>query len=46
VKHGYVSRVCDWPYSSFHRYVKDGLLPSDWGGDLGEIQGRFGERSI
>ena len=30
-------------YSSFHRYVKDGLLPADWGGDLGEIQGRFGE---
>lgn len=43
VKHGYVTRVCDWPHSSFHRYVKDGLLPADWGGDLGEIQGRFGE---
>ena len=39
VKHGYVTRVCDWPYSSFHRYVKDGLLPADWGGDLGKIQG-------
>ena len=26
VKHGYVTRVCDWPYSSFHRYVPDGLL--------------------
>ncbi len=36
-------QVCDWPYSSFHRYVKSGLLPADWGGDLGEIQGRFGE---
>jgi NAD(P)-dependent dehydrogenase (short-subunit alcohol dehydrogenase family) len=22
VKHGYVTRVCDWPHSSFHRYVK------------------------
>jgi putative transposase len=43
VKHGYVTRACDWPYSSFHRYVKDGLLSPDWGGDLGEIQGRFGE---
>jgi putative transposase len=43
VKHGYVTRVCDWPYSSFHRYVKDGLLPADWGGDLGDIQGQFGE---
>lgn len=31
-KHGYVSRVVDWPWSSFHRYVQEGLLPSDWGG--------------
>lgn len=43
VKHGYVRRVCDWPYSSFHRYVKTGLLPADWGGDRAEISGRFGE---
>jgi putative transposase len=43
VKHGYVTRVCDWPYSSFHRYVKNGLLPADWGGDLGKMQGQFGE---
>ena len=43
VKHGYVTRVCDWPYSSFHRYVKDALLPADWGGDMAEIAGRFGE---
>lgn len=34
VKHGYVSRVSDWPYSSFHRYVERGLLPVDWGGDV------------
>jgi putative transposase len=43
VKHGYVSQVCDWPYSSFHRYVADGVLPSDWGGNVGEMTGRFGE---
>jgi putative transposase len=30
VKHGYVKRAVDWPYSSFHRYVKQGLLPADW----------------
>jgi len=42
-KHGYVTRVCDWPYSSFHRYVKNALLSADWGGDLVEIEGRFGE---
>jgi hypothetical protein len=30
VKHGWVSRVVDWPYSSFHRYVRRGILPPDW----------------
>jgi putative transposase len=43
VKHGLVSRVCDWPYSSFHRYVERGDLPLDWGGDLNELSGAFGE---
>jgi putative transposase len=43
VKHGYVGRVADWPYSSFHRYVEQGLLPMDWGGDIGDLSGRFGE---
>jgi putative transposase len=43
VKHGYVSRVGDWPFSSFHRYVERGDLPHDWGGDVGEIPGSFGE---
>lgn len=32
VKHGHVERVVDWPYSSFHRFVKAGRLPEDWGG--------------
>ncbi len=43
VKHGYVSRVGDWPHSSFHRYVRDGALPADWGGDSLDLTGRFGE---
>ena len=43
VKHGYVKRVSAWPYSSFHRFVRNGLLPENWGGDLDEIEGRFGE---
>ena len=30
VKHGYVARVADWPYSSFHRHVARGLYPIDW----------------
>jgi putative transposase len=32
VKHGYVTRAIDWPYSTFRRYVRDGIYPSDWGG--------------
>jgi putative transposase len=43
VKHGLVSRVSDWPHSSFHRYVHEGVLPLDWGGDMGEGEGNFGE---
>ncbi|MEQ9639627.1 MAG: transposase [Alphaproteobacteria bacterium] len=31
VKHGYVKRVADWPHSSFHRFVRNGALPADWG---------------
>ena len=30
VKHGVVERVVDWPHSSFHRYVKEGVYPADW----------------
>jgi putative transposase len=43
VKHGLVPRVRDWPHSSFHRYVERGDLPLDWGGDVREIFGVFGE---
>ena len=31
VKHGQVKKVIDWPYSSFHRYVKQGIYTEDWG---------------
>ncbi|MFD2184556.1 transposase [Rhodoplanes azumiensis] len=43
VRHGHVSRVVDWPYSSFHRYVRDGILASDWAGDALDLGGQFGE---
>ena len=43
VKHGLASRVCDWPHSSFHQWVKRGELPLDWGGDIRGIPGAFGE---
>lgn len=31
VKHGYAKAPVDWPYSSFHRYVKAGIYPAGWG---------------
>ena len=43
VKHGLVKQVADWPYSSFHRYVKTGVLPIDWAGDA-SLKMECGER--
>jgi putative transposase len=36
VKHGHVRSAKDWPFSTFHRYVKEGLYPEDWGGTAPE----------
>ncbi|OIQ82516.1 hypothetical protein GALL_357050 [mine drainage metagenome] len=32
VKHGLVEHVADWPYSTFHRLVVDGVYSPDWAG--------------
>ncbi|VUT11548.1 REP-associated tyrosine transposase [Klebsiella spallanzanii] len=34
VKHGWVRQVRDWPFSTFHRDVRRGLYPANWGGDI------------
>ena len=34
VKHGLVKRVADWPWSSFHRYVRMGFYDPDWGSGI------------
>jgi putative transposase len=44
LKHGLVTRVIEWPHSSFHHMVKLGVYPEDWGGDVGELGEDFGER--
>lgn len=36
VKHGYVKKVKDWPYSTFHNFVSKGLYLPDWGGTVEE----------
>jgi putative transposase len=43
VKHGLARRERDWPYSSFHSYVREGLLPEDWAGDVSDEGTDFGE---
>ena len=45
VKHGYIIKASDWPYSSIHRYIKSEIIHEDWGanemvmgdGDYGEF---------
>ena len=32
VKHGLVKKVVDWPHSTFHKLVEDGIYPIDWAG--------------
>jgi putative transposase len=32
LKHGLVNAVVEWPWSSFHRYVRTGIYPPGWGG--------------
>lgn len=44
VKHTLVTRAREWPYSSFHAYVRRGLLPADWAGDAEVPMIGFGER--
>jgi len=42
VKHGWVAHAMDWPHSSIHRYLRQGLLPTAWG-CAGDDTGEFGE---
>ncbi len=39
LKHGWVERVSDWPYSTFDRYVVRGIYPADWCGDVSAVVG-------
>jgi putative transposase len=33
-KHGLVKQVKDWPYSTFHKLVEQGIYAQDWGGGM------------
>ena len=41
VKHGHVARASDWPHSTLHRYIKNGVLAEDW--TCTSPEGTFGE---
>ena len=41
VKHGFVERAVDWPYSSIHRDIARGMVEPEWSGMAPE--GEFGE---
>ena len=43
VKHGYVTAPVNWGFSSFHRFVKDGVYPADWGSGEFDFEGIGGE---
>lgn len=38
VKHGLVTDVAAWPYSTFHRDVARGIYPEAWGGGGGGVE--------
>ena len=42
VKHGLVNRVADWPYSTFHHLVAEGVYPLDWAGGA-EVKLGYGD---
>jgi putative transposase len=41
VKHGFVERAADWPFSSIHREIAHGLVEPEWSGSVPD--GEFGE---
>lgn len=43
VKHGHAGMAINWPYSSIHRYIRNGLLASDWAADA-NLPDEAGER--
>jgi putative transposase len=38
LKHGRVQQISDWPYSTFHRDVRQGIYPENWAGSTSDLQ--------
>ena len=43
IKHGLVNSLTDWEYSTFHRYVANGVYPLNWGNTELNFNNDFGE---
>ena len=43
VKHRHCNQLSDWPYSTFHRYVNQGVYPSGWTGNAIDLDVVVGE---
>ena len=44
VKHGHAQAPLDWPYSSLHRFVREGVIPPHWGANYdGPERSAWGE---
>jgi len=44
VKHGLVKQAVDWPYSTLHRYIAQGVYPADWASEMQDnADAEFGE---
>ena len=43
VKHGLVKNVHEWPYSTFHQKVKQGIYPVNWGAEFKAKRMQYGE---
>lgn len=46
VKHQYVKRPADWPYSSIHKFIRQGLVDINWGCKTDFSENDFGERIV
>ncbi|MGH8145976.1 MAG: REP-associated tyrosine transposase [Rhodanobacteraceae bacterium] len=43
VQHGHTAKASDWPWSSIHRYIRNGMLSADWATDP-DVAASIGER--
>ena len=44
VRHGWISRSVDCPYSTVHGYIEREMIAPDWGGGMGDDESGYGER--